>query len=94
MTITAAIVLFSMTWFMVFFCVLPVRFRSQADDGFVVPGTPRSAPSDPMLGKKARITTWISIGLFVVLYLIITSGWITVDDMDIFGIRPDEFKSP
>ena len=41
MNITAAIVLFAMIWFMVFFIVLPQRFVSQEEAGSVVPGTPR-----------------------------------------------------
>lgn len=94
MTITAAIVLFSVTWFIVLFCILPVRFQSQAEAGKVVPGTPSSAPADAMFGKKAKITTLISIVVYGLLYLIITSGWITVDDMDIFGLRPDSFAAP
>jgi predicted secreted protein len=94
MTITAALVLFSVTWFMVLFCVLPVRFRSQAEEGTIVPGTPASAPADAMIGQKAKITTAISVVVFGLLYLIITSGWITVDNMDVFGIRPASFSSP
>ncbi|MBE0554496.1 MAG: DUF1467 family protein [Rhodobacteraceae bacterium] len=86
MTITAALVLYSVTWFMVFFCVLPVRFESQGDRGQVMPGTPASAPEDAMIGKKARITTIIATVLFGLFYLIITSGLITIDNMDIFGI--------
>lgn len=86
MTITAALVLYSVTWFMVFFCVLPVRFESQGDRGQVMPGTPASAPEDAMIGKKARITTVIATVLFGLFYLIITSGLITIDNMDIFGI--------
>lgn len=86
MTITAALVLFSVTWFMVFFCVLPVRFQSQADAGEVTPGTPASAPADAMVGKKARITTAIAAVIFVMLYLIINSGLITVQNMDVFHI--------
>lgn len=86
MTITAALVLYSVTWFMVFFCVLPVRFESQRDRGKVMPGTPASAPEDAMVGKKARITTAIATVVFGLLYLIITSGLITTDNMDIFGI--------
>lgn len=88
MTITAAIVLFSVIWFVVLFCVLPVRFQSQAEAGSVVPGTPASAPADAMIGKKAKITTVISIVVFTLSYLIITSGWVTVDDFDFFGKRP------
>jgi predicted secreted protein len=86
MTITAALVLFSVTWFMVFFCVLPLRFRSQAQEGRVEPGTPASAPEDAMIKPKAKITTLIAIVIFVILYLIITSGKVTIADMDIFGI--------
>ena len=86
MSITGALILFSVTWFMVFFCVLPVRFESQGDRGQVMPGTPASAPEDAMIGRKARITTVIATVIFGLLYLIITSGLITIDNMDIFGI--------
>ncbi|GAB1480270.1 DUF1467 family protein [Paracoccaceae bacterium] len=88
MTITAALILFSVTWFMVLFCVLPVRFQSQGDRGQVTPGTPASAPEDAMIGKKAKITTVIATVIFALLYGIITSGWVTVADMDIFGMLP------
>jgi predicted secreted protein len=86
MTITAALVLYSMIWFIVLFCVLPVRTQSQADQGHVVPGTPASAPADAQIGRKAKITTLIATVLFVIAYGIITSGWITIDNMDVFHI--------
>ena len=88
MTITAALILFSVTWFMVLFCVLPVRFESQGDRGKITPGTPASAPEDAMIGKKAKITTAIATVIFALLYGIITSGGVTVADMDIFGMLP------
>lgn len=86
MTITAAFVLFAVTWFMVFFCVLPVRFQSQDEAGEVVAGTPKSAPATEGIGKKARITSLISVVIWVALYLTITSGVITLSNMDVFGI--------
>ena len=86
MSITAALVLFAVTWFMVFFCVLPLRFKSQADMGHVTPGTPASAPEDAMIGKKARITTLIAAVIFALLYLVINSGSITIDNMDVFHV--------
>ena len=86
MSITAAIVLFAVTWFMVFFCVLPLRFRSQAEEGAVTPGTPASAPEDPMIARKAKITTAIAAVIFAGLYLVIRSGVITRDNMDVFHI--------
>ena len=86
MTITAAVVLFAVTWFLVFFCVLPWQFKSQAEAGEVTLGTPASAPSDPEVGRKAKITTVIAVVLFAGLYVVITSGWITRDNMDVFHI--------
>lgn len=86
MSITAALVLFAVTWFMVFFCVLPLRFKSQADLGQITPGTPASAPEEAMVGKKAKITTVIAAVIFAGLYLVITSGLITRHNMDVFGI--------
>ena len=86
MSITGALILFSVTWFMVFFCVLPVRFQAQADRGEVTPGTPASAPENAMIGKKARITTLIAAVIFSLLYLVINSGSITIDNMDVFHV--------
>lgn len=86
MTITAAIVLFAVTWFMVFFCVLPIRFQSQDEAGVVVAGTPKSAPANEVIGKKAKLTSVIAVVLWVALYFTITSGVITLNNMDIFGI--------
>ena len=90
MTITAAFVLFSVTWFMVFFCVLPLRFVSQADAGEVVPGTPRSAPAGDVVVRKAKITTVVAIVIWALLCAIILSGWISVRDFDVMGRMPPE----
>lgn len=88
MTITGAFVLFSVTWFMVFFCVLPLRFKSQADVGRVVPGTPASAPAEENVGRAARITTVVALVIWLGLVAIILSGWIGIDDLDVFGLNP------
>ncbi len=86
MTITGALVLYSVTWFMVFFCVLPLRFTSQAEAGHVVPGTPRSAPADHLVGKKARITTLVATVIWALICAVILWGGIGIDDLDIFGL--------
>ncbi len=51
MTITAAIVLFAVIWFMVLFVTLPVRLRTQGDVGEIVPG-PQARP--PISNRAAR----------------------------------------
>jgi len=88
MTISAAAVLFAVTWFMVFFIVLPLRFRSQGDAGAVVPGTPAGAPAGFVVKQKAKTTTLVALVVWLVLYLIITSGMITVRDFDWMNRMP------
>jgi len=85
MTITAAIVLYSVIWFMTFFVVLPLRLVTQGEAGEVVPGTPQSAPSDAQIGRKARITTMWATVLFVIIAGVIVSDVISVRDLDWFG---------
>ena len=90
MTWTGSIVLFAVTWFMVFFCVLPLRFTSQGEAGEVVPGTPKSAPSDFLVGKKAKITTIVALLVWAVLCVTIyvLSQYYGAYDLDIFGVMP------
>ena len=84
MGITSAIVLFAVIWFMVFFVVLPLRMVSQGDDGEIVPGTHASAPAHPQVKRKAKITTYWAIGLWVIIAGTILSGAITVRGVDWF----------
>ncbi|MFQ5624370.1 MAG: DUF1467 family protein [Paracoccaceae bacterium] len=84
MTITAALVLFASIWFLVLFVALPLGERSQEEAGDVVPGTPASAPDDPMLKKKVIWTTVITVAIWALLSAFIMSGWLTVRDIDFF----------
>lgn len=88
MSISAAIVLFAVCWFMVFFIVLPLRLITQDDAGEVVPGTPRSAPAGFVVKRKAKITTVAALLVWAALYIVITQGWITVRDFDVMGRLP------
>lgn len=88
MTITGAIVLFSVTWFMVFLCILPMRQTSQAASGTVVPGSAASAPTDPQIRRKAKVTTLITLVLWALMCGVIMSGWISPYDTDFFGLVP------
>lgn len=86
MSITGAIVLFAVIWFLVFFMVLPVRHVSQDDDGVVVPGTPRGAPAVNVVGKKAKITTAITVVVWALVAGFLLSGWVSIRDIDIRGV--------
>lgn len=88
MTITAAIVLFAVAWFMTFLIVLPLRLTTQGDAGQIVPGTPAGAPAGPVVKRKALITTGVAVVIWIILYVIITQGWITIRDFDFMGRLP------
>ncbi|MBM7068088.1 DUF1467 family protein [Actibacterium sp. 188UL27-1] len=83
MAITSALVLFAVIWFMTLFIVLPIVTRTQGDDGMVLKGTHASAPSDFKPGRTVRIVTLITIPLWMLIYVIIVTGTITVDDFDL-----------
>ncbi|NHB75345.1 DUF1467 family protein [Rhodobacter calidifons] len=85
MSITGAIVLYAVTWFMTLFCVLPYRTRSQDEADHIVPGTPPGAPADEVMQRKAWVTTLIATPIWALIAGIILSGWITVEDLDWFG---------
>lgn len=88
MSISAAAVLFSVCWFMLFMLILPLRLQTQGDAGSVVPGTPPGAPAGFVVKRKAKLTTICAIVLWAVLYTVITSGWISVRDFDFMGRMP------
>lgn len=85
MTITAAFVLYAMLWFLCLFVALPIGLRTQAEDGSVVPGTPSSAPVNPMMGRKFLWTTVVATVLWAVIASIIVWGGLTIRDIDIWG---------
>jgi len=85
MTITSALVLFSVIWFLTFLCVIPVHLQTQGDVGRVVSGTHAGAPEHHNLKKKAWITTGITLVLWIIISTIILSGMITVRDIDFYN---------
>ena len=82
MTITAALVLFAVIWFLTLLVVLPVRIKTQGDLGDIVPGTHSGAPEVHHMKKKLWITTGITIILWAIIAGIIITGLISVRDFD------------
>lgn len=67
MTLTGAIVIFVIAWWLVFFAVLPIGVRGQFEDDSTVAGTEEGAPVDPMIRKKA---IWATLGSVAVTALV------------------------
>lgn len=85
MSITSAIVLYAVIWFMTFLIAIPIRLQTQGDVGKIVHGTQAGAPEHHYLKKKAIITTIVAAVLWVIIAGIILSGWISVRDFDWFN---------
>lgn len=84
MQITSALVVYAVLWFLVLFCVLPIRFKSQGEAGEIVPGTPASAPADANMKRKFLITSVIALVLWVLVCLGIIYGVLTVERFNLY----------
>ena len=71
MTITSAIVLLSVYWFIILFIILPINVTTQNDDRNIIEGTAPSSPVNPNLKRKFSITTIVSIILWIPTCLVI-----------------------
>ncbi len=83
----SAFVVFSVTWFIALYCLLPVRIRSQEEAGDIVPeGAMSGAPSNPNLRIKMIGATIISAIITGIAWYIITNRIVTLETLErIFG---------
>ncbi|MCR9213663.1 MAG: DUF1467 family protein [Proteobacteria bacterium] len=72
MSIIGGIVIYTITWMLVLFTVLPwgVRTQQEADDE-VEPGTVESAPVNPRIWTKFAVTTVLTTLIFIIIWTII-----------------------
>ena len=59
-SISSALAIYFVVWWIVLFVTLPFGVRSQDEEGTTVPGSDPGAPVVPMLARKAIWTTVIS----------------------------------
>ena len=85
MTITAALVLYAVLWFLILFIVLPINIKTQGELGQISDGTPASAPENPNIKKKMLVVTIITTVLWSLLYAIISSEIVSITDIDVLG---------
>ena len=85
MTITSAIVLFAVIWFMTLYISLPIGMKSQGDVGEVEPGTPASAPSNFQLRRKLRNVTLITLPVWAAVMAGVMYSGVTAQDLDFFS---------
>ncbi|WP_211201626.1 DUF1467 family protein [Rhodobacter sp. NTK016B] len=80
----SAFVLYAFIWFLTLLVVLPLRLKTQGEAGTVVAGTPQSAPANLNIGRKFLMATIFGTLVWLVVAGIILSGWITIQDIDVF----------
>lgn len=89
MQLTSIIAIYALFWVMSAFIMLPFGLKTADEAGVPkVPGQADSAPVNFRPGKVALRATLLSAvlcGLFVLNY---ERGWITVEDINIYGTPP------
>lgn len=66
MDLFSSAVVFVVSFWIVFFAVLPIGVRSQAESGEIVPGTDPGAPVIPDLRRKA---IWAGMGAAAITFI-------------------------
>ena len=74
----AGVIVFVLLWWCVFFAVLPWGVRGLHETGETVEGAEPGAPSRPMLGRKAAVTTGLAAVLWAIIYWLVASGFIDI----------------
>ncbi len=85
MSITTALAVFVLIWWVVLFAVLPWGIRSQHESGAgtppMAPGTDPGAPTNFRLGQKLLWTTLVSGAIYAVCYVVYVEHLVTIDGL-------------
>jgi len=88
MSLTTAIVLYPLLWFICLFFFLPQRVQTQGERGEIVPGTPQSAPFKAQFKSKVirtTIATTVVWGVICLSIIILLSMGVGIQDIDFFN---------
>lgn len=85
MSVTTAIAIYFLIWWITLFAVLPWGVRRQTDSEFV-PGSDPGAPAIPAIGRKLIWTTIVASVIFAGCYIVYTRKLVTIEDLaTLFG---------
>jgi len=80
-SLTTAIAIYFIIWWVVLFAVLPFGVRSQEESGEVAPGTDPGAPVIPQIWRKLVWTTIAASVIFALCAVVYIYRLITLDDL-------------
>ena len=78
-TISTALAIYFVIWWIVLFVTLPFGIRSQREAGEDIPGTDPGAPSMPRMGRKMIWTTIISAIVYGVMAILHARGYLSIE---------------
>ncbi len=78
-TISTALAIYFVLWWIVLFLTLPFGVRSQHEDGDSSDGTDPGAPISSQMGRKLIWTTLISAALFALGMLAHNAGYFNIE---------------
>lgn len=80
MSIGGSIVSFVMIWWLVLFTTLPIRPKKVGEEPEKhARGADRGAPVDPAIWFKVKLTTAIAAPIWLVVFILISSGLFSAD---------------
>jgi predicted secreted protein len=86
MSLPSILVIFVLSWWAVFFAVLPMGVKSQKEVGEIVPGTDPGAPHKSQLRWKLAVTTGVSLLISGVFYFAASSDFLSIENIaKLFG---------
>ncbi len=87
MSLTTALAIYFLIWWVVLFAVLPFGVRSQHESGEVIAGTDPGAPAMPRLRNKLIWTTGVATVVFGLFYAVYVTQIVSLDDLGtLFGL--------
>lgn len=79
MSVTTAVAVYFLIWWIVLFAVLPWGIRSQEESGQIARGTDPGAPAIPQVMAKLTWTTVVASAIFVACYVVYVNRLVTLD---------------
>ena len=89
MSLSTAIAIYFIIWWVMLFAVLPWGVRSQEESGAVAPGSDPGAPAIPRLGQKLVWTTVAATVVFALCAVVYSYRLVTLDGLaSLLGLSP------
>ena len=92
---TSILAIYGLLWVMSAFVLLPFGIRTHDEEGLdKVPGQADSAPANFRPGRLTLQASVLAAALCALFYANYLNGWITIEDINVFGKPPGAESEP